>query len=166
MSSFKNQERCASLLAKAVMHFCNYWHVMPWLTERSSGSSRLTSEAWYFLLTDALSAIQIQKSSFYTWITGKTSLSKQRFPADVGYTSWCSSIFIGSFPWTFLRIRQPPAFPCRLQHSIIGRFGLNRRVRDGYGCVPEAHRHRKYRYQAFFLGNSTVKHNPLLLLPF
>ena len=39
-------------------------------------------------------------------------------------------------------IRQPPAFPCRLQHSIIGRFGLDRRVRDGYGCVPEAHRHR------------------------
>ena len=34
---------------------------------------------------------------------------------------------------------------CRLQHSIIGRFSLNRRVRDGYGCFPEAHRHRKFR---------------------
>ena len=39
-------------------------------------------------------------------------------------------------------IRQPPAFPCRLQHSIIGLPGLNHRVRDGYGCVPWAHRHR------------------------
>ena len=29
VSSFKNQKRCASLLAHAVMHFCNYWHVMP-----------------------------------------------------------------------------------------------------------------------------------------
>ena len=86
------------------MHFCNYWHVMPWLTERSSGSSRLTSEALRSLfLTDVLSAIQVQKFSFYTWITGKTSLSKQRFPADVGYTSWCGSIFIGSFPWTFFK---------------------------------------------------------------
>ena len=33
-------------------------------------------------------------------------------------------------------IWQPPAFPCRLQHSIIGRLGLNHRVRDGNGCVP------------------------------
>ena len=42
----------------------------------------------------------------------------------------------------FNGIRHPPAFPCRLQHSIIGRFSLNLRVRDGYGCFPEAHRHR------------------------
>ena len=33
-------------------------------------------------------------------------------------------------------IRQPPAFPCRLQHSIIGRLSLNHRVRDGNGCLP------------------------------
>ena len=39
----------------------------------------------------------------------------------------------GSF---FKGIRQPPALPCRLQHSTIGRSGLNRRVRDGYGCLP------------------------------
>ena len=32
--------------------------------------------------------------------------------------------------------RQPPAFPRRLQRSIIGRLRLNHRVRDGYGCVP------------------------------
>ena len=30
----------------------------------------------------------------------------------------------------------PPTFPYRLQHSIIGRLGLNHRVRDGNGCVP------------------------------
>ena len=33
-------------------------------------------------------------------------------------------------------IRQPPAFPYRLQYSIIGRSGLNHRVRDEKGCVP------------------------------
>ena len=32
--------------------------------------------------------------------------------------------------------RQPPAFPRRLQRSIIGRLRLNHRVRDGYGCIP------------------------------
>ena len=31
---------------------------------------------------------------------------------------------------------QPPALPCRHQHSTIGRLGLNHRVRDGYGCAP------------------------------
>ena len=40
-------------------------------------------------------------------------------------------------------IWQPPAFPGRLQPSIIGRQGLNRRVRYGYGCFPLPHRHRK-----------------------
>ena len=50
-----------------------------------------------------------------------------------------------SSPSLFKGLRQPPAFPCRLQHSIIGRFSLNLRVRDGYGCFPEAHRHRNLR---------------------
>ena len=39
-------------------------------------------------------------------------------------------------------IWHPPALPCRLQHSTIGRLGLNRRVRDGNGCVPQPHRHQ------------------------
>ena len=43
----------------------------------------------------------------------------------------------------FQNIRQPPALPYRLQHSTIGRLSLNHRVRDGNGCVPQAHRHRK-----------------------
>ena len=38
--------------------------------------------------------------------------------------------------------RQPPAFPYRLQYSIIGRPGLNLRVRDGNGCAPRTHRRR------------------------
>ena len=41
-------------------------------------------------------------------------------------------------------IWQPPALPYRLQHSTIGRLGLNHRVRDGNGCFPQAHRHQKY----------------------
>ena len=41
-------------------------------------------------------------------------------------------------------IWQPPALPCRLQHSTIGRFRLNQRVRDVNGCFPEAHYHQKF----------------------
>ena len=36
----------------------------------------------------------------------------------------------------FKQTRQPPTFPRRLQRSIIGRLGLNHRVRDVYGCDP------------------------------
>ena len=43
----------------------------------------------------------------------------------------------------FLKNRQPPTFPYRRQHSIIGRLRLNHRVRDGNGCFPQAYRHRK-----------------------
>ena len=55
----------------------------------------------------------------------------------------------------FSLIRRPPALPHRLQCSTIGRLRLNRRVRDGNGCFPQAHRHRKYQLS---LDNSTVKH--------
>ena len=61
----------------------------------------------------------------------------------------------------FFLIRRPPALPHRLQCSTIGRSGLNRRVRDGNGCVPWAHRHRKFG-DSIFLDNSTVKHIQLL----
>ena len=42
-------------------------------------------------------------------------------------------------------IWRPPALPHRLQCSTIGRLRLNRRVRDGNGCFPQAHRHQKSR---------------------
>ena len=64
-------------------------------------------------------------------------------------------------------IWRPPALPHRLQCSTIGRLGLNRRVRDGNGCVPQAHRRQKYRYpiMSCHIDNSTVKHIHLLCLP-
>ena len=52
----------------------------------------------------------------------------------------------GFQPVVFFLIWRPPALPHRLQCSTIGRLGLNRRVRDGNGCVPQPHRHQKYRY--------------------
>ena len=47
--------------------------------------------------------------------------------------------------WLLLSlIWHPPTFPHRRQCSIIGRPGLNHRVRDGNGCFPWAHRHQKF----------------------
>ena len=51
-------------------------------------------------------------------------------------TSRLSGVRSNQLSYKPIGIRQPPAFPCRLQHSIIGRLGLNHRVRDGNGCVP------------------------------
>ena len=62
-------------------------------------------------------------------------------------------------------IRQPPAFPCRLQHSIIGRLGLNLRVRDGNGCVPQAHHHRNPSSVFKVLSASRLTRSPLSSFP-
>ena len=43
---------------------------------------------------------------------------------------------LSQLSYTPILIRQPPALPCRLQHSTIGRLSLNLRVRDENGCVP------------------------------
>ena len=43
---------------------------------------------------------------------------------------------LSQLSYTPMMTWHPPALPCRLQHSSIGRLGLNHRVRDGYGCFP------------------------------
>ena len=80
-----------------------------------------------FILTDILSVIRNLKPCLKPLITGKTSYLYEQV----------SNLL-------FSLIRRPPALPHRLQCSTIGRLRLNRRVRDGNGCFPQAHRHRKY----------------------
>ena len=70
------------------------------------------------ILTDVLSAMKTD-NLFSAFITGKTSYS-------------------------FFKLWQPPTLPHRLQCSTLGRLGLNRRVRDGYGCLPQTHRRQKH----------------------
>ena len=54
-------------------------------------------------LTDVLSAIR-RYNLLYPLITGKTSLSKQRFPADVGYTFQGAVLSHRLFPGSFFRV--------------------------------------------------------------
>ena len=87
-------------------------------------------------LTTGKSSVYLNSSSLCNgWYTFRTSMFKRSVRLEL-----CKRLSHTSF--SFL-IRQPPALPCRLQHSTIGRPGLNHRVRDGNGCVPWAHRHRK-----------------------
>ena len=50
---------------------------------------------------------------------------------------------LSQLSYTPILIWQPPTLPCRLQHSTLGRPGLNLRVRDVDGCFPGTHRHQK-----------------------
>ena len=100
---------------------------------------------------------------FNSLITGKTSYhNSTALLTGLAAISCCSSVPVSmincftaadlpSFPEIKKLIRiffifliwRPPTLPHRLQCSTIGRLGLNHRVRDGNGCVPQAHRHQK-----------------------
>ena len=118
------------------------------------------------LLTDILSVIRNLKwSHLKPLITGKTSYHNSTslligltpvsrsssftvlFPTELPY--WCLFLYEQASRLFFSLIRRPPALPHRLQCSTIGRLRLNRRVRDGNGCFPQAHRHRKCSLSAF-----------------
>ena len=51
-------------------------------------------------------------------------------------TSRLSGVRSNQLSYKPILIWRPPTLPHRLQCSTIGRLGLNRRVRDGNGCVP------------------------------
>ena len=51
-------------------------------------------------------------------------------------TSRLSGVRSNQLSYKPILLWQPPTLPYRLQYSTLGRSSLNRRVRDGYGCVP------------------------------
>ena len=103
-------------------------------------------------ISDCFISHQISKSLFKSLITGKVQFMLTALPCWSGWHDYFLKstflLFITSvsiskaFRLIFFLIRQPPTFPHRHQCSIIGRLGLNHRVRDGNGCFPQAHRHR------------------------
>ena len=104
-----------------------------------------------------------RKAFFSSYITGKTSYynsSSRLIRVSIGLIDYLlappcfrqgslsnACVYIQQmFPSVlFFLIWRPPALPHRLQCSTIGRLRLNRRVRDGNGCFPQAHRHQKIR---------------------
>ena len=74
-------------------------------------------------------------------------------------TSRLSGVRSNRLSYKPILIWQPPTFPCRLQHSIIGRFSLNHRVRDENGCVPYAHRHQNF---PFLFASRQINNNTTL----
>ena len=98
-----------------------------------------------------------RKVLFSSYITGKTSFKEVRFISFNERLKKLNSICALRLDLINLFIVwRPPALPHRLQCSTIGRLRLNRRVRDGNGCFPQAHRHQKG--YLVILDNSTVKH--------
>ena len=84
--------------------------------------------------TSRLSGVRSNQLSY------KPTMEMKRFELSTPCLQGRCSPNWATSPW----IQHPPALPHRLQCSTIGRSGLNRRVRDGNGCVPRAHRRWKY----------------------
>ena len=101
---------------------------------------------WSFQCTIWLNVYQSSEASilWILWSLVKPVLSKTALPCWSRLALACPFYIRSSacIAVIFLLIWQPPAFPYRLQYSIIGRLGLNHRVRDVYGCFPQAHRHQ------------------------
>ena len=101
------------------------------------------------LARQALSQLSYTPMGFFFYIR-KVGLSGLEPPTS--RLSGVRSNRLSYKPPCFLkRIRQPPTLPHRHQCSTIGRLGLNHRVRDGNGCYPQAHRHRKVLYSSFLM---------------
>ena len=77
---------------------------------------------------DPLLARQVLSQLSYTPIMGLSGLEPP--------TSRLSGVRSNRLSYKPIFIWQPPAFPYRLQYSIIGRLSLNHRVRDVDGCFP------------------------------
>ena len=93
--------------------------------------------------------IRLSRFFFWSMAPGSSSsfLSKQpsviRRPRFFSSGFWSKSL-LGRYKKENLykKVWHPPILPYRLQYSTVGRTGLNRRVRDGNGCCPCAHRHQ------------------------
>ena len=132
-AAFRSLSRLSSALSAKASSLC------------SSSLNLLSGLAWpaswlLLLLSDVLSLsrsfkrflILVQYSVFKVQVFGCP------LPAITGHNLFCPLI-TGKFSFPALLsflFWQPPALPCRLQHSTIGRLSLNRRVRDGYACFP------------------------------
>ena len=58
-------------------------------------------------------------------------------------TSRLSGVRSNQLSYEPIGLRRPSTLPGSCPPSTIDRLGLNRRVRNGNGCVPRAHHHRR-----------------------
>ena len=58
-------------------------------------------------------------------------------------TSRLSGVCSNQLSYEPIGLRRPSTLPGSCPPSTIDRLGLNRRVRNGNGCVPQAHHHRR-----------------------
>ena len=98
-----------------------------------------TSVSGVYLLLDICICLQIFHRCLISYSVFKVLLGTSGLEPPTSRLSGVRSNLLSYAP---NKIRQPPAFPYRRQHSIIGRTGLNHRVRDENGCFPCAHHHR------------------------
>ena len=114
------------ILFKFKEYFINYLSV--WSFQGTFWTASLFSGDGEIRTHDPLLARQVLSQLSYAPIMGLSGLEPP--------TSRLSGVRSNRLSYKPILIWQPPAFPCRLQHSIIGRLSLNHRVRDVDGCFP------------------------------
>ena len=114
--------------------------VLRFSSNNSHSSNMFQSLAWFSHLSPRRSLFSGSEPRLF-YMVGLSGLEPP--------TSRLSGVRSNRLSYKPMGIWQPPALPYRLQYSTIGRLGLNHRVRDENGCVPQAHRHQKCSYFGF-----------------
>ena len=122
--TFENRKFLFSRLTLFLLYLYSVFKVHPDFFKPVSGDNEIRTR-------DPLLARQVLSQLSYIPRPHKMGSSGLEPP-----TSRLSGVRSNQLSYKPILIWQPPALPCRLQHSTIGRLGLNHRVRDGNGCVP------------------------------
>ena len=137
--TFVYQGHLISLIKFTCMQFSRYdidWIFISHIRRKAFFSSYITGKTSYYNSSSRLIRVSIGLIDYLLAPPCFRQGSLSNACIYVQQTCVCCFLFL---------IWRPPALPHRLQCSTIGRLRLNRRVRDGNGCFPQAHRHQKFR---------------------
>ena len=129
--TFENRKFLFSRLTLFLLYLYSVFKVHPDFFKPVSGDN----EIW---TRDPLLARQVLSQLSYIPRPHKMGSSGLEPP-----TSRLSGVRSNQLSYEPIGLRRPSTLPGSCPPSTIDRLGLNRRVRNGNGCVPQAHHHRR-----------------------
>ena len=129
--TFKNRKFLFSRLTLFLLYLYSVFKVHPDFFKPVSGDNEIRTR-------DPLLARQVLSQLSYIPRPHKMGSSGLEPP-----TSRLSGVRSNQLSYEPIGLRQPSTLPGSCPPSTIDRLGLNRRVRNGNGCVPQAHHHRR-----------------------
>ena len=129
--TFENRKFLFSRLTLFLLYLYSVFKVHPDFFKPASGDNEIRTR-------DPLLARQVLSQLSYIPRPHKMGSSGLEPP-----TSRLSGVRSNQLSYEPIGLRQPSTLPGSCPPSTIDRLGLNRRVRNGNGCVPQAHHHRR-----------------------